>query len=129
MAFSSPSLRRRRVCRVRECVVALLEIWGWASELHLGYVVVVHFRGTVVAGRHCNLRIGLVDFGVESCGVLLFGTMLAQGLGRRLPALARLAQSSQGCSAALLDATNYAKEDRSSSTPLSRSWHFSRGRP
>jgi len=60
--------------------------------------------------------------------------MLVRGLARRLPALARLAQSSsQGAasSPALLDATSFLKEDDcgalSGSVPLSRSWHFSRG--
>lgn len=66
--------------------------------------------------------------------------MLARGLARRLPALARLAQSSQGASsAAFLDVTSFHanKEDRVGNDggvvvplgciPLSRSWSFSRG--
>ncbi|KAG0584273.1 hypothetical protein M758_3G198000 [Ceratodon purpureus] len=61
--------------------------------------------------------------------------MLARGLGRRLPALARLAAPAHSSSGALFDATISAKEDRVTdagaalpgATPLTRSWNFSRG--
>lgn len=61
--------------------------------------------------------------------------MLARGLVRRLPALARLAQSSPGASsAALLDAIGFHADDDHLGNaagvvvlPHSRSLHFSRG--